>query len=112
MINNVMDLLARFEGMEWTNVDAKSVTFSNGMTVSYKVEVSNVFLTEGSPFRALVEVRRGEGWYTYGCVTNEENRDVVKWFIIKNNENLIWNLESREGYGSANIEGFYLNHQY
>ena len=86
MINSVMDLLARFEGMEWTNVDAKSVTFSNGMTVSYKVEVSNVFLTEGSPFRALVEVRRGEGWYTYGCVTNEENRDVVKWFIIKNNE--------------------------
>jgi hypothetical protein len=86
MINSVMDVLGRFEGMEWTNVDAKSVTFSNGMTVSYKVEVSQMRLTKGSPFRAVVEVRRDKGWYTYGCATDEENREVVKWFIIKNNE--------------------------
>tara|TARA_R110001592_G_scaffold301039_2_gene572414 strand:+ start:296 stop:535 length:240 start_codon:yes stop_codon:yes gene_type:complete len=31
---------------------------------------------------------------------------------FNNNGSLIWELESREGYGSANIEGFYLNHQY
>ena len=85
-MDNVMDVLGSFEGMEWTSVDDKSVTFSNGMKVSYKVEVSQVFLIEGSPFRAVVEVRRGEGWYTYGCVTNEENRQVTKWFILKNNE--------------------------
>ena len=85
MINNVMDVLARFDGMEWTNVDEKSVTFSNGMTVSYKVEVSIARLTKGSPFRAMVEVRQGKGWYTYGCATEEENREVVKWFILKNN---------------------------
>ena len=84
MINNVMDVLGRFEGMEFTNVDDKSVTFSNGMTVSYKVEVSQMRLTKGSPFRAVVEVRQGKGWYTYGCVTEEENREVVKWFILKN----------------------------
>ena len=53
MINNVMDVLARFDGMEWTNVDEKSVTFSNGMTVSYKVEVSQIALTKGNPLRRL-----------------------------------------------------------
>ena len=86
MINSVMDVLGRFEGMEWTSVDDKSVTFSNGMKVSYKVEVSIARLTKGSPFRAVVEVRRDKGWYTYGCFSDEENREVVKWFIIKNNE--------------------------
>jgi len=72
--------------MEWTNVDEKSVTFSNGMTVSYDVEVSQVVLITGSPFRAVVRVSQGKGWYKYACSTNEENRQVVKWFIMKDNE--------------------------
>ena len=86
MINSVMDVLGRFEGMEWTSVDDKSVTFSNGMNVSYKIKVSIALLRNDSPFTAVVEVRRDKGWYTYGCATDEENREVVKWFILKNNE--------------------------
>tara|TARA_R110002020_G_scaffold474148_1_gene704752 strand:- start:143 stop:478 length:336 start_codon:yes stop_codon:yes gene_type:complete len=84
-MDNALDVLARFDGMEWTNVDEKSITFSNGMTVSYDVEVSQIALTKGNPFRAVVKVSRGKGWYTYACSTDEENREVVKWFILKDN---------------------------
>jgi len=85
-MDNALDVLARFDGMEWLEADEKSVTFSNGMTVSYDVEVSQMVLTKGNPFRAVVKVSRGKGWYTYGCCTDEENREVVKWFILKDNE--------------------------
>ena len=79
-MKNVMELLAKFEQFETESAESKEVVLSNGMTVSYKVEVSNHRLTSGSPFRAVVDVRKGDAWYTWGCDGDEESREVVIWF--------------------------------
>ena len=79
-MKNVMELLAKFEQFETVSAESKEVVLSNGMTVSYKVEVSNHRLTSGSPFRAVVDVRKGDAWYTWGCDGDEESREVVTWF--------------------------------
>ena len=76
-MKNVMELLAKFEQFETESAESKEVVLSNGMTVSYKVEVSNHRLTSGSPFRAVVDVRKGDAWYTWGCDGDEESREVV-----------------------------------
>lgn len=79
-MKNVMELLAKFEQFETVSAESKEVVLSNGMTVSYKIEVSNHVLTSGSPFRAVVDVRKGDAWYTWGCDGDEESREVVIWF--------------------------------
>tara|TARA_R110002153_G_scaffold29906_4_gene91767 strand:- start:32 stop:358 length:327 start_codon:yes stop_codon:yes gene_type:complete len=79
-MKNVMELLAKFEQLKTVSAESKEVVLSNGMTIGYKIEVSNHVLTSGSPFRAVVDVRRGDAWYTWGCDADEESREVVTWF--------------------------------
>lgn len=79
-MNNVMELLAKFEQFETVSAESKEVVLSNGMTVSFKIEVSNHRLTSGSPFSAVVNIRKGDAWYPWRCCNDKEDREVVIWF--------------------------------
>ena len=95
-MKNVMELLAKFEQFETVSAESKEVVLSNGMTVRYKVEESNHRLTSGSPFRAVVDVRKGDAWYTWGCDADEEFREVVIWFVKRLGESRDKDHDRRE----------------
>ena len=100
-MNNVSEILAKLDKFNTVSMadngkSGKSVVLDNGMKVSYTIEVSSHNMTAGSPFRAVLHISLDGGHYTWGTCDDDEDRLIVRWFILRDNDERDFKYDARE----------------
>ena len=92
--NSTRQFLNKFDGFIIESTETKSVTFTNGVKVSYSIEVSSSCLyqmtvnpTNKYSLPIQVEARvTMDGVYveSWGCISHDDNNLMLVWFELKN----------------------------
>ena len=92
--NSTRQFLNKFDGFIIESTETKSVTFTNGVKVSYSIEVSSSCLyqmtvnpTNKYALPIQVEARvTMDGVYveSWGCISHDDNNLMLVWFELKN----------------------------
>jgi hypothetical protein len=87
------DFINQFNGFEIEKADQKSVTFTNGIEVSYSLEVSSLFLQQfitkpNNKFNLAIQVvarvsMNGHYMSSWGCMNKYDNALILLWFEEK-----------------------------
>ena len=88
--------LNKFDGFLIESTERESVTFTNGVKVSYSINVSSSCLHQMTvnpsnkyalPIQVVARVSmNGEYVESWGCVGHNDNNLLLLWFQLKNNE--------------------------
>ena len=88
--------LNKFDGFIIESTERESVTFTNGVKVSYSINVSSSCLHQMTvnpsnkyalPIQVVARVSmNGEYVESWGCVGHNDNNLMLLWFQLKNNE--------------------------
>ena len=88
--------LNKFDGFIIESTEQESVTFTNGVKVSYSINVSSSCLHQMTvnpsnkyalPIQVVVRVSMGGEYVeSWGCVGHNDNNLMLLWFQLKNNE--------------------------
>tara|TARA_B110000093_G_scaffold140986_1_gene151685 strand:+ start:185 stop:592 length:408 start_codon:yes stop_codon:yes gene_type:complete len=88
--------LNKFDGFIIESTERESVTFTNGVKVSYSINVSSSCLHQMTvnpsnkyalPIQVVARVSmNGEYVESWGCVGHNDNNLLLLWFQLKNNE--------------------------
>ena len=88
--------LNKFDGFLIESTERESVTFTNGVKVSYSINVSSSCLHQMTvnpsnkyalPIQVVARVSmNGEYVESWGCVGHNDNNLMLLWFQLKNNE--------------------------
>lgn len=88
--------LNKFDGFLIESTERESVTFTNGVKVSYSINVSSSCLHQMTvnpsnkyalPIQVVVRVSmNGEYVESFGCISHHDNNLMLVWFQLKNNE--------------------------
>tara|TARA_R110000824_G_scaffold395521_1_gene596232 strand:+ start:774 stop:1160 length:387 start_codon:yes stop_codon:yes gene_type:complete len=86
--------LNKFDGFIIESTEKESVTFTNGVKVSYSIEVSSSCLHQmmfnptnkyALPIQVVARVTMdGEYVESWGCVSRDDNNLMLVWFQLKN----------------------------
>ena len=88
--------LNKFDGFIIESTERESVTFTNGVKVSYSINVSSSCLHQMTvnptnkyalPIQVVARVSmNGEYAESFGCISHHDNNLMLVWFQLKNNE--------------------------
>jgi hypothetical protein len=88
--------LNKFDGFIIESTERESVTFTNGVKVSYSINVSSSCLSQMTvnpsnkyalPIQVVVRVSMdGEYVESWGCTSHHDNNLMLVWFQLKNKE--------------------------
>tara|TARA_R110002051_G_scaffold37838_3_gene80850 strand:- start:1520 stop:1930 length:411 start_codon:yes stop_codon:yes gene_type:complete len=90
--------LNKFDGFTIESSEKESVTFTNGIKISYSIKISSSVLYQmtknpihrnkhAMPMQVLVRVEmNGEYVEMWGCGSHDDNNLILVWFQLKRNE--------------------------
>ncbi len=90
------EFLNRFDSFSIKSTERQSVTFDNGIKISYSIDVSSSCLHQiianpsnkySLPIQVVARVTmNGEYMSTWGCTSQDDNNLMLIWFQLKSNE--------------------------
>ena len=96
--NDTRQFLNKFDGFIIESTKKDSVTFTNGVKVSYTIDVSSSCLYQMTinptnkyslPIQVVARVTM-DGVYveSWGCISSDDNNLMLVWFQLKDNEGM------------------------
>lgn len=82
-LNELSDVLNKLNKLNFTSVKGNALTSEEGWSVNYNTELSTMIHDiEKMPVQIVLRISfKGKYIMTWGCCTNEENTEFVKWFL-------------------------------
>ena len=81
-LNTLTDVLGKLDKLNFDSVDGNELISSEGWSVSFSTKLSTmVYDVDKFPVQISLQVRfKGEYVFSWGCISNEENSEFIKWY--------------------------------